>query len=170
MSDSLQPHGLQHSGLFCSWDSPGKNTGVGFHFLLQEISLSQGSNPGLSHCRQSLYHLSHQGSICRGHHEKCQAGWISGWKRDCWEKYQQPWICRWYNFNGRKQRGTTEPLDEGERGEWKSWRKIQYSKKLRSWHLIHHFMANRWGKSGNSDRFYFLGLQRHCKWWLQPQN
>ena len=62
MSDSLQPHGLQHSGLFCSWDSPGKNTGVGFHFLLQEISLSQGSNPGLSHCRQSLYHLSHQGS------------------------------------------------------------------------------------------------------------
>ena len=29
----------------------------------------------------------------------------------------------------------------------------------------HHFMANRWGKNGNSDRFYFLGLQSHC---LQP--
>ena len=27
---------------------------------------------------------------------------------------------------------------------------------------FHHFMANRWGKSGNSDRFYFLGLQNHC--------
>ena len=27
---------------------------------------------------------------------------------------------------------------------------------------LHHFMANRWGKSGNSDRFYFLGLQNHC--------
>ena len=26
----------------------------------------------------------------------------------------------------------------------------------------HHFMENRWGKSGNSDRFYFLGLQNHC--------
>ena len=26
-----------------------------------------------------------------------------------------------------------------------------------------------WGKSGNSDRFYFLGLQNHCGWWLQPQ-
>ena len=26
----------------------------------------------------------------------------------------------------------------------------------------HHFMADRWGKSGNSDRFYFLGLKNHC--------
>ena len=34
----------------------------------------------------------------------------------------------------------------------------------------HNFMANRWGKSGNSDRFYFLGLQNHCRWWLQPWN
>ena len=31
-------------------------------------------------------------------------------------------------------------------------------------------MANRWGKSGNNDRFYFLGLQSHCRWWLQLQN
>ena len=29
-------------------------------------------------------------------------------------------------------------------------------------------MANRWGKSENSDRFYFLGLQNHCRQWLQP--
>ena len=28
----------------------------------------------------------------------------------------------------------------------------------------HHFLANRWGKNGNSDRFYFLGLQNHCRW------
>ena len=28
----------------------------------------------------------------------------------------------------------------------------------------HHFMANRWGNIGNSDRFYFLGLQNHCGW------
>ena len=27
-------------------------------------------------------------------------------------------------------------------------------------------MANRWVKSGNSDRFYFLGLQNHCRWWF----
>ena len=34
----------------------------------------------------------------------------------------------------------------------------------------HHFMANRWGNSGNSVRLYFLGLQNHCRWWLQPWN
>ena len=34
----------------------------------------------------------------------------------------------------------------------------------------HHFMANRWGHNGNNDKFYFLGLQNHCRWWLQPWN
>ena len=34
----------------------------------------------------------------------------------------------------------------------------------------HHFMANRWGNSGNSGRLYFGGLQNHWKWWLQPWN
>ena len=34
----------------------------------------------------------------------------------------------------------------------------------------HHFMANRWGNSGNSVRLYFGGLQNHCRWWLQPWN
>ena len=43
-------------------DSPGKDTGVGCPALLQRIFLTQGSNPGLPHCRQILYHLSHQGS------------------------------------------------------------------------------------------------------------
>ena len=37
-------------------------TGVGCHFLLQRIFPTQGSNPGLPHCRQTLYHLSHHGS------------------------------------------------------------------------------------------------------------
>ena len=43
-------------------DSPGKNTGVGCHALLQGIFPTQGSNPGLPHCRRILYQLSHQGS------------------------------------------------------------------------------------------------------------
>ena len=43
-------------------NSPGKNTGVGCHFLLQRIFLTQGSNPGLLTCRQILYRLSHQGN------------------------------------------------------------------------------------------------------------
>ena len=40
---------------------PGKNTGVGCHFLLQGIFPNQGSNPGLPHCRQTLYPLNHWG-------------------------------------------------------------------------------------------------------------
>ena len=45
-----------------SRDFPGKSTGVGCHSLLQGIFPTQGSNPGLLHCRRMLYHLSHQGS------------------------------------------------------------------------------------------------------------
>ena len=59
MSDSLRPHGLQPVRLLCPWDSPGKNTGVGCHSLLQGIFLTQGWNPGLLHRRQILYRLSH---------------------------------------------------------------------------------------------------------------
>ena len=45
-----------------SWISPGQNTGVGSLSLLQGIFPTQGLNPSLPHCRQTLYHLSHQGS------------------------------------------------------------------------------------------------------------
>ena len=61
-SDSLRAHGLQPTSFLCPWNSPGKITGVGFHSLLQGIFPPQESNPGLLHCRQILYHLSHQGS------------------------------------------------------------------------------------------------------------
>ena len=50
------------SRLLCARDSPGKNTGVGCQALLQGIFPTQGSNPGLLHCRRILYCLSHQGS------------------------------------------------------------------------------------------------------------
>ena len=64
LSDSLWPHGLLPSRLLHRWDSPGKNSGVSCHFLLQGIFLTQGSNLGLPHCGQTLYHLSHRGSEC----------------------------------------------------------------------------------------------------------
>ena len=48
--------------VYCPWNSPGKNTRVGCHFLLQEVFLTHGSNLGVLHGRQILYHLSHQGS------------------------------------------------------------------------------------------------------------
>ena len=57
VSDALRPHGL-----YGPWNSPGQNTGVGSLSLLQGIVPTQGSNPGLPHCRQILYQLSHKGS------------------------------------------------------------------------------------------------------------
>ena len=62
VSNSLWPHGLKPTRLLYLWNSPGKNTGVGCHSLFQGIFLTQGSNPGLLHCRQIAYHLSHQGT------------------------------------------------------------------------------------------------------------
>ena len=47
--------------LLCPWNTPGKNAGVGCHALLQGIFPTNGSNPGLLHCWQILYHLSHLG-------------------------------------------------------------------------------------------------------------
>ena len=49
MSNSLQLHGLEPTRLLCSWDFPGKDTGVDCHSLLQGIFLTQGSNPCLLH-------------------------------------------------------------------------------------------------------------------------
>ena len=46
---SLWPQGLEPTRLLCPWDSPGKNTGVGCHFFLQENLPTQGLNPGLLH-------------------------------------------------------------------------------------------------------------------------
>ena len=57
VSDSMWPHGL-----YSPWNSLGQNTGVGSRSLLQEIFPTQGSNPGLPHCRQILYQLSHKKS------------------------------------------------------------------------------------------------------------
>ena len=57
MSDSLQPNGL-----YSPWNSPGQNTGADSRSLLQGIFPTQGLNPGLPHCRQILYQLSHKGS------------------------------------------------------------------------------------------------------------
>ena len=50
------------ASLLHPWDFPGKITRVGCHFLLQVIFPTQGSNPGLLHCKQTLYHLSHKGA------------------------------------------------------------------------------------------------------------
>ena len=51
---------------------------------------------------------------------------------------------------------TKEPLDESERGEWKSWLKAQQSENEDHGIRSHHFMTNRWGNNGSSERLFFL--------------
>ena len=62
MPNSLWPHGLEPTCILSPWDSPGRNTGVGYHSLLQGSFPTQGSNPGLPHCRRILYCLRYLGS------------------------------------------------------------------------------------------------------------
>ena len=81
---------------------------------------------------------------------------ITSWNQDCQEKYRQPQICRWYHSNGRKWRGTKEPLDEGERGEWKASLKLNIQKtkimvsSITSW-------QTEGGKVEKVTNFLFLG-------------
>ena len=52
--DVLQHVGLEPAKLLCPWDFPGRNTGLGCHFLLQRIFLTQESYPCLLHCQWIL--------------------------------------------------------------------------------------------------------------------
>ena len=89
--DSLQPHGLQPTRLLCPWDFPGKSTGVGCHFLLQEVFPTQGWNLSLL---QLLYWLvdflllSRQGrpQVTLRNPEAQQSGkdWRAGAELLCW--------------------------------------------------------------------------------------
>ena len=83
------------------------------------------------------------------------SGGSTSWNQGCREEYRSPQICRWHHPYGRKWRGTKKPLDEGERGEWKNWLKIQHSENEDDGIWSHHFMGNRWGNSGNSVRLHF---------------
>ena len=86
---TLRPSKLWPARFLCPWDSPGKNTGVGFHFLFQGIILTQGLNPGLLDCRQTLYQLSYMLSPGRSRH-KIKTGYYH-------EKYFTAFLCFIYN-------------------------------------------------------------------------
>ena len=61
----MTPWTAAHQAPLSTRESPGKNTGVGCHALLQRIFPTQGSKPGLLHCRWILYCLSHRGLCYR---------------------------------------------------------------------------------------------------------
>ena len=90
MSNSLRPHVLQPARLLCPWDFPGKNTGVGCHFLLQEIVPTQGSNLHLLHWQADSLPLNHQGSQT----------WVVGNKLGAWDKHTYTTIYKIDNQQG----------------------------------------------------------------------
>ena len=61
---------------------------------------------------------------------------------------------------------------ESDMTEWQNWTelKTQHSKHEDHGIYSYHFMTNRWGNNGNSERLYFLGLQNHSRCWRQPWN
>ena len=81
------------------------------------------------------YLISMQSTLCK------MPGWMEHkLESRLREKYQQSLICRWHQPYGRKWRGIKEPLDENERGEWKSWLKAQHSDATDHGIQPHHFM------------------------------
>ena len=103
----------------------------------------------------------------------------TSWETRGWKKHKLDIKTAGRNINNlryaddttlmaEKWRCAKEPLDECEREKFKSWLKTQHSKNEDHGIQTHHLTANKWGNSGNDDRIYFLGLQNHCRWWLQP--
>ena len=100
--------------------------------------------------------------MCRLHHVKCWAGGSTSWNQDC------------HTNNLRYANDTTlmaeskEELksllmkvkEKSEKADFKT----QYSKNEDHGIWSHHFMENRWGNNGNSERLHFLGLQNPCRW------
>ena len=80
MSDSLWPYGLQPTRLLCLWDFLGNSTGVGCHFLLQGIFLTQRSNLALPHCRQALLPYEPPGKSSLG-----EGMWIGSMDQEPWK-------------------------------------------------------------------------------------
>ena len=136
MSNSLQAHGL-----YSPWNSSGQNTGVGSLSLFQGIFPTQGSNPGLLHCRWIFYQLNHQGSPRVLEWVVCLFSSRSSWSQ---ESNQGLLNCRWILYQLSYQGSAT----------W--WRCVRM---LLSWpshfspFLWHHpFPALKWPVLSNNHR------------------
>ena len=79
------------------------------------------------------------------------------WNQDFWEKYQQLQICKWCYSNDRKWRGIEKPLNEGERGKWKTWFKTQHKKYKDHDFWSHHPRQIEGEKVEAVTNFIFLG-------------
>ena len=134
--------------------SPGQNTGVGCHSLLQEIFPIQGLNPGFPHCRQILYHLSHKGSLIIGY-----ATYI---KRTLKKKKYVKWVLPWQTTFQKCGNVFFFKLQFRKyRNKFASWFcnlfcKVNYSENQLHFCCIHTiWLLNRHSRRPNSGLWYF---------------
>ena len=160
--DSLQPHGLS------PWNFLVQNTGVGSLSLLHGIFPTQRSNPGVPHCRQTLYQLSHK-----------QSPRILEWNARLDEAQAGIKIAR-RNINNLRYANDTSLMAESkeelksllmkvkeEGGKVCLKLKIQNTKIMASGPITS-WQRNRETMETVTD--YLLELQNHCRRWLQSWN
>ena len=97
---------------------------------------------------------------------KCLIGWLTNLALESKLPAEKltTWDMQMAHFNGRKWIGTKEPLNGGERGEWKSWLNENTAPcPITSWQIEER-------KVETLTDFYFLWLQNRCRLWLQPWN
>ena len=130
---------------------------MGCHFLLQRIFPTQGLNLGLPHCRQMLYHLSHQGSLMRNAGlDEAQAGIKIARRNISNLRYADD-----TTFTAESEELKSLLMKVKEESEKAGLKLNIHKTKIMASSPI---MGNRWGNSGNSVRLYFWGLQNHCRW------
>ena len=150
MSDSLWPRGLP-----VLWNSPGKNTQVGCHSLLQGIFLIQGSNSGMSHFRQVLNCLSHQGSPLIANQSKPVLN--IHWKDWCWSWNSNTLATWWEEVTHWKRPWCWERLRAGGEGDDRGW--DDWMASPTQWTLVW-ASSWRWWRTGKPGVLQSMGSQR----------
>ena len=132
---------LQPHGLYRPWNSPGQNTGVGSLSFLEDL-LNPGTEP-----RSPALQADSLPTELSGKPRYADDTTLMAESKEELKSL----------LNKVKEESETAGL------------KLNIQKP-KTGIQSHHFMANRWGNNENSERLYFLGLQNHCRWWLQPWN
>ena len=108
--------------------------------------------------------------ICRVHHAKCQAGWSTSFIKLAGRNINNLRYADDATLMAESEEEQKSLLMKVKEESEKAGLKLNLQKNEDHGIWSHHFMANRWGNNGNSDRIYLLGLQNHCRCWLQPWN
>ena len=155
MSDSVWPHRRQPTRPRHPWDSPGKNTGVGWHFLFQCMKVKSESEVAQS-CLTLSDHMdwSLPGSSVHGIFQAK----VLEWGAIAFSRYAHD-----TTLMAESEEELKSLLMRVKKQSEKAGVELNMKKTKMIRPLAPSLHANRWGKSGNSDRFYLFGLQNYCR-------